>query len=245
MEEYVQVAIAKGLKKIVFLEHMEVGVRYFERVWLEEEDFDRYFEEGEALQKKYKGQLIIGLGVEVGYNPHFRQKLKDRLGNYQWDIVGLSYHFAYIPELDHHLNLVSRKKENIILFSKVGCKRLLDLYFSGLIDAVDFLEADFLCHLDAALRFQSDITLSTKNRQQIDVLLSQIKARNMALEINTSGFSIRQEPFPARTIVREAMEKDIPFVAGSDAHRPQDVGRHFDELPGLLNIVQSTLPESS
>lgn len=240
MEQYVQAAIANGLKTIIFLEHMEVGISYFERVWLEEKDFDRYFEEGKTLQKKYRNQLAIGLGVEVGYNPHYKEELKQRLGNYHWDLVGLSYHFAHVPELAHHLNLVSRKKENINLFSKVGCIRLLDLYFSGLIEAVDFLEADFLCHLDAALRFQPDLSLSAKNRQQIDTLLTRLKANNMALEINTSGFSIRQKPFPNRTILAKAMEKGIPFVAGSDAHRPKDVGRHFDKLPGLITDILQT-----
>lgn len=241
MEEYVQAAVKKGLKKIIFLEHMEVGIRYFERVWLEEEDFDRYFEEGKALQKKYRDHLEIGLGVEVGYNPQFREELKKRLARYQLDLIGLSYHFAYIPELDNHLNLVSRKKQNVALFAKVGCKRLLNLYFEGLIEAVDFLEADFLCHLDAALRFQPGLSLSTKNRQQIDTLLTRLKANNMALEINTSGFSIRQEPFPNRTILAAAMEKGIPFVAGSDAHRPKDVGRYFDMLPDLLGEIKLSL----
>ncbi len=243
MEEYVRAAIKKGLKKITFLEHMEIGIHYFERVWLEEEDFNRYFQEGSALQKKYSDQLTISLGVEVGYNPHYKKELKQSLANYQWDLIGLSYHFVHVPELTHHLNLVSRKKENVALFSKVGCKRLLDLYFSGLIEAVDFLEADFLCHLDAALRFQPDLTLSAENRQQINTLLTRLKANNMALEINTSGFCIRQEPFPNRTILAAAMEKGIPFVAGSDAHRPKDVGRHFDRLPGLLQDIRCTQQE--
>ena len=31
-----------------------------------------------------------------------------------------------------------------------------------------------------------------------------------------------------------AVERGIPLSAGSDAHRPEDVGRYFDRLPAYL-----------
>jgi len=46
MEEYVLAAIGKGLRKLIFLEHLEVGVNYFESTWLTEEDFNYYHDEG-------------------------------------------------------------------------------------------------------------------------------------------------------------------------------------------------------
>jgi len=56
----------------------------------------------------------------------------------------------------------------------------------------------------------------------------------MALEINTSGFSIRGNPFPLPAIIQMAIEREIPLQAGSDAHKPEDVGRDFHKLPALL-----------
>ena len=235
MEDYVKAAIEKGLKKITFLEHMELGINYFERVWLEDDDFDNYFLEGRYLQEKYKDQLIIGLGVEVGYNPHRREELLTRLNRRSWDLIGLSYHFAHVAELPHHLNLVSRKKENVSLFHMIGCDRLLDDYFANLIEAVDYLPADFLCHLDAGLRFQPGLIFSKKNYLEINTLLTKIKQKNIALEINTSGFDIRKEPFPNKKILKMALDYDIDFVVGSDSHKPDHVGRYFNQLPGLLD----------
>lgn len=240
MEEYVKAAIQKGLREIIFLEHMEVGIDYFERVWLEGDDFDSYFHEGRSLQKKYQDQLQIGLGVEVGYNPHHREELLEKLSRRSWDRVGLSYHFAHVVGLAHHLNLVSRKKENVVLYNEVGCAKLLDDYFTNLIEAVDTLPADFLCHLDAGLRFQPGLQFSQKNQQQINTLLTRVKQKNMALEINTSGYVIRGEPFPNRKIIKMAMDKGISFVAGSDAHKPEDVGRFFNQLPGLLEDIRGS-----
>ena len=65
MEEYVQAGLKQGLKQIIFLEHLETGIEYFETTWLSDRDFDRYFAEGWLLQKKYQGAIQIGLGVEV------------------------------------------------------------------------------------------------------------------------------------------------------------------------------------
>src|SRR3989339_1028505 len=49
-------------------------------------------------------------------------------------------------------------------------------------------------------------------------------------EVNTSGFSHRGEQYPARGILEEAIALGVPLVAGSDAHRPSEVGRHFERV---------------
>ena len=61
-----------------------------------------------------------------------------------------------------------------------------------------------------------------------------MQERGIALEINTSGFDYRGTPFPAAWIITLAVERGIPLSAGSDAHRPEDVGRYFDRLPAYL-----------
>lgn len=235
MEEYVLSAIEKGLEHIVFLEHMEAtGVNYFETTWLTEQDFDDYFEEGQRLQESYGDQLTIGLGVEVGYNAAHQQELQDRLQRRSWDQVGISYHFMAVPGHSFDLNLVSRKERNILAIADTGCEKVLTNYFRTLTEAVRVLPGTVLCHLDAALRFQPGLQLTPGHWQQIGELLDTVKQQDMALEINTSGFAIRGTPFPAPAIIQMAIEREIPLVAGSDAHRPEDVGRYFHKLPQLL-----------
>ncbi len=240
MEEYVLSAINKGLKHIVFLEHMEAsGVKYFETTWLTDQDFDDYFEEGERLQERYGEQLTIGLGVEVGYNCAHRQELQDRLSRHSWDQVGISYHFMAVPGHSFDLNLVSRKKRNIQAIAQTGCEGVLDHYFTTLMEAVRVLPGTVLCHLDAALRFQPGVQLTPGHWQQIGELLDAVKQKNMTLEINTSGFAIRGTPFPAPAIIQMAIDRAIPLVASSDAHRPEDVGRYFHRLPELLTQLST------
>jgi histidinol-phosphatase (PHP family) len=240
MEEYVHSAIDKGLNHIVFLEHMEAtGVNYFDTTWLTDQDFDDYFTEGQRLQKKYGDRLSIGLGVEVGYNANQHQELQDRLSRRSWDQVGVSYHFMPVQGQDFDLNLVSRQERNVRAIAETGCEEVLANYFNTLIEAVSILPGTLLCHLDAALRFQPDLLLTQGHWQQIEKLLDTVKAKKMALEINTSGFAIRGTPFPAPAIIQMAIARGIPLVAGSDAHRPEDVGRYFQQLPELLKQLST------
>lgn len=238
MEEYVLSGIAKGLDEIVFLEHMESGVDYFESTWLTEDDFDHYFREGLRLQNKYRGRIEILLGVEVGYSPTHAQELLQRLAARRWDRIGISYHFMQSPHGGCHLNLVSRKEENIRAIADHGCDRTVLHYFKTLTEAVESLPGTVLCHLDAALRFQPDVAIDTAYIQPIRTLLAAVKKKGMALEINCSGFRIRGEAFPARFIVEEAIKLKIPLLPGSDAHRPEDVGRDFELLPDFLTNQQ-------
>jgi len=237
IEEYVVAAIGKGLKKIIFLEHMEEGIRYAQKkTWLSEADFDNYFSEGERLRTEYKGTIDIGLGVECGYNPDCRERLLERLARRSWDQIGISCHFLKIASLPHHLNMFSRKAENILMARKIGADKILDQYFRNLIDAVGFLPGTMLCHLDGALRFLPEIILNEAHYVLIDKLLTAVKKNGMTLEINTSGLAIRQEQFPNNRILAMALHDKIPFVFGSDAHKPEDVGRYFDvTLPTLLS----------
>jgi histidinol-phosphatase (PHP family) len=230
MEEYVRSAITSGLKEIVFLEHMEAGVDYFESTWLTEEDFDTYFRVGTHLREKYNRKIKISLGVEVGYSPSHKNELLDRLSRRKWDRIGVSYHFMAHPEGGYHVNLLSRKQENIEAIKKVGCELILEHYFSTLKEAIEVLPGTVLCHLDAALRNQPKVTIDERYLDQIKEVLRAVKQKQMSLEINTSGFNNRGMPFPAPFILQEAIKLDIPFLPGSDAHHPKDVGRDFDNL---------------
>ena len=230
MEEYVLSAIEKGLKKIIFLEHMEEGIRYFDRTWLTEEEFDYYFEEGERLRHLYDDSIEIGLGVEVGYNPDCADLLVQRLGQRDWDRVGLSHHFCRLEGYQEHLNMLSSKKSNIRIFLENNPDMLLGRYFDTLIEAVQKIPADVLCHLDAGLRHCPNLTIGRDHLSQIDTLLKLVKKSGMMLEINTSGYKNRNEPYPREDIISRAVELGIELTAGSDAHAPKDVGRSFDRL---------------
>ena len=236
MEEYVQAAIQKGLRAMTFLEHMEAEIRYPHRSWLEEVDFDYYFREGQRLRDLYGEKIEIRLGVEMGYNPDAQVALRKKLGQHPWDSIGLSCHFYRHGE--RHYNLLSNRRESLELFASIGVDLVLSTYLSMLTEAVRSLECTVLCHLDAGLRHMPAIRFNEEHRAQILTLLEAVRERGMALEINTSGFDYRGNPFPADWIISTAIRMGIPLSPGSDAHRPEDVGRYFDRLPAYLKALQ-------
>ena len=223
MEEYVLTAISKGLRRLIFLEHLEVGIEYFESTWLTEADFEFYHEEGKRLQEKYQDKLEIGIGVEVGYNPNSLEETLRRLQKHTWDRVGISYHF--MDTESDHINLVSSKQVNI---------EALDQFYKELLNAVENLPGQVLCHIDAVMRHHPKVVITPQQNALIDDLLDSVARNNMSLEINTSGYKIKDEPYPSMNILRKAIKKNIPLVAGSDAHCPEDVARYFDRLPALI-----------
>ncbi|MCB2215483.1 histidinol-phosphatase [Desulfofustis glycolicus] len=244
MEDYVIAAIDKGLQRITFLEHLEAGIDYAPRTWLCDDDFDFYFSEGDRLRSRYGDRLQIGLGVEVGYNPECPEVIIERLASRSWDRIGLSYHFHRLPDTRRHLNLLSRKRDNLEIMERYGCEELLSHYFDALIEAVATIPADVLCHLDAGLRHLPGRRFSGAHRQQIEVLLAAVRRSGMALEVNTSGFDLQGTPFPPTDILKRANELGIALIPGSDAHQPSDVGRYFDRLPELLSATRQPLPPS-
>ncbi len=232
MEEYVVAAVNRGLRKLIFLEHLEVGINYFESTWLTRDDFTFYHKEGNRLQDKYRGIIEIGLGVEVGYNPRFLESIRQLLALHEWDRVGISYHFL---ETDGgHLNMVSSKQVNIDRLDLYGVDEVIRRYYTDLQDAVEKLPGQVLCHIDAVLRHHPDVIFSPEHYVLIDGLLDAMARKKMALEVNTSGYRTKKQPYPSSAILQKALARNIPLVAGSDAHRPEDVGRYFDRLPGLM-----------
>ncbi len=232
MEDYVRVALAKGLESIIFLAHLEAEIRYFERTWLTGTDFDSFFQEGNRLREKYQGALIINLGVEAGFNPSAVARLREMLARYPWDRVGLSYHF--FSDGKRHFNMVSRRRKNMIGLAALGLHRVLSGYFAGLIQAVQKIDGHVLCHIDAVMRHYPHLSFDKSHWRQVEQLLDLVAQKNMGLELNTSGFAIRGEPYPCQRIVTMAVRRNIPLIPGSDAHRPDQVGRYFDRLPEFL-----------
>jgi histidinol-phosphatase (PHP family) len=83
------------------------------------------------------------------------------------------------------------------------------------------------------LRHHPSVIFTPEHSALIDDLLDGVARKKMAVEVNTSGYRKKDEPYPSLAILKKAVARNIPLVAGSDAHRPEDVGRYFDRLPGL------------
>ena len=227
MEEYVTAAIDKGLRSLTFLEHLECGLSYAPRIWLTPEVFQQYFEEGGRLQEKYAEQITIRLGAEIGYNPTAVDETLAMLAAFPFAHRGLSCHFYF--DGTEHLNMLSRRTDHIKQMDELGTEQILDTYFSNLIQGCQDIPCDKLCHLDAALRHNTPV-LTAHHYTLIKELFAVMLEKNIALEVNTSGYELRPHPYPAFALIQQARQLGISLIIGSDAHSPEQVGRFFERV---------------
>ncbi len=235
MKEYVEAALRSGLRKITFLEHLEVQIHTRCQSWLSTDDFAEYFRKGRQLQKEYRSRIDISLGVEAGYNSQAIESIQKNLARYPWDTIGLSYHFYPLSGL--HYNMVGRNREHIAALKEKGLNKVAEDYFMGLIQALKEITCNTICHLDAVMRYVPAFQLTHSHWILIDTLLQSMQAKEVALEVNTAGYTMCGQPHPCPQITQKAVQLSIPLVVGSDAHHPSQVGRFFDRLPNWFQSL--------
>ncbi|GIQ81771.1 histidinol phosphate phosphatase, HisJ [Kipferlia bialata] len=136
------------------------------------------------------------------------------------------------PDITTTFNLEPEEQARLRALDVDGC---VEAYFSQVGEAASSGLFNVMAHLDF-IRFRMisighrDFTLTPEDAHFRHVLtcLDAIKAAGVAVEINTSsvakGF---KDHFPSEPIIRAAVERGIPLVLSSDAHRPEHVGRGF------------------
>ena len=85
---------------------------------------------------------------------------------------------------------------------------------------------DILCHLDLPKKFDEDLGSDFEDR--LADILARKATRDLAVEVNTSGFDHpAAEAYPSTRVLSALKAAGIGVTVGSDAHRPEEIGRHF------------------
>ena len=101
---------------------------------------------------------------------------------------------------------------------------------------LDYDYFDVICHLDLIKKFGR--TASRSFDKELNQILSKIRARNLAVEVNTSGYNHPvQEPYPSPDIIAKCFEEGINITLGSDAHHPAEVGQHYERILPVLQAA--------
>ncbi|NLO88979.1 MAG: histidinol-phosphatase [Clostridia bacterium] len=245
IEEYCLKAIERGISEICFTPHYEAdpvrrAIDGFVRMegklvsvtgsWL-----DSYFKEIEQARKRFGNQLIIKAGIEMDHIPGMERDLREVVSSYPFDYV-----LGAVHSIDH--TAISSETESSIYFLKHSVSELLEDYYSILEEAVAAGIYNAIAHLDIFKRFgfkyYSREELEKLPKRARGVLKEAIK-RGIAFEINTSGY--RQgpgEPFPGRWLLEYCVDQGAKlFTVGSDAHRPDDLGRDILKALELLREI--------
>ncbi len=235
LEEYLERAIEKGVKRIGFSSHAPLTGRSWT---VEEKNLALYIHEVRSLQDKFKSLIDVFLGLEVDYIPG--QLRFDSFRNLDLDYLIGSNHF-----LGQDLTGEYRRIESLlapeILRGKV--RSVLENYFYCLQEMVIKEKPDILAHMDIIKKINMHDSYFQENddfyRELIWETLTVVLKSGVIVEVNTSGVNKKgiSWPYPSREILEICSSRKIPVTLCSDAHEPPEVARRF---PRALKLLKDT-----
>jgi histidinol-phosphatase (PHP family) len=220
-----------GLKEICFTDHYDsVKGKTVDEVAFRLEDYAAAYDSLESAVVKIKR------GVEMGLTDFNVAEVSDVLSKRKFDFV--------IGSL-HHVNGIDPYEK--IYWDNVSVKEAYGKYLETLYECVKIHnDYDVLGHLTYVAKSPNNPThepLVYENyREIIDEILKEVIRRDKGIEINTSGIDRIGETLPSKRILERYKELGGRIVTlGSDAHVPENVGRHFGAAIELIRDTVGTI----
>lgn len=228
MEEYVQSAIKKGLDEIGFSDHFPLFHIEPGDLSMKMGDLPVYINKVGNLQKKFKKDISIKLGIEVEYTPEIEKRTGELLKEHNFDYIYGSTHFLGKWVFDHPAYKNEWEKRDVYEVYREYFSVIRKMVASGLCDIVG--------HIDLVKKFgyRPDRNLT----EIYGEVAKSIVRHNLCIEINTSGLRKPiKEIYPAEELLEICFNTNIPIVLGSDAHHPDEVAMDFDMALALIKKV--------
>jgi histidinol-phosphatase (PHP family) len=223
---YLEEARRKDIAEIGFSDHITlVPVDWaVQRI-----DYPVLRENLSRLCNDFSEDVQVRFGLEVDFFPGRERDIEQTINFFPVDYVIGSVHFIDEWNFDGDQSLYGKWSNN----------ELYAMYFDRLQQAAKSGLFDIIGHFDLIKKFncwpESDQT------HLFEETLKIIKEANLVLELNTSGLDRPcAEFYPNVKTLELACKNGVQITLGSDAHRPSQVGRHFDKAIKLLKEVGYT-----
>ncbi|MFV0343348.1 MAG: histidinol-phosphatase HisJ family protein [Anaerocolumna sp.] len=228
METMIKRAIELGLDTICFTDHMDYDFPVTEGLTFVF-DPDKYFEELTLLEEKYRGEIKILKGVELGLMPHLTERIHQLISSYPFDFIIGSSHLV-------------RGRDPYFKSYWENCteKEGIEDYFKSILENINHIK-DFNVygHLDYVIRYApSRIKNYDYNvyRELFDTILTTLIHGGKGIEVNTAGLKYGLDfPHPHMDILKRYKELGGEILTiGSDGHKPEHLAYDFHKANELL-----------
>ncbi len=222
--EYIESALAAGITKIGFSEHIPLafadGHDTKHRLPIAEETL--YFDTLRALREEYKGRAEILIGYEVEYYPLYFKNQLARARELGAEYLILGQHYIKNEEFyDVSTYAPSDSADDFIT------------YVDTVIEAMETGLFTYVAHPDV-FSFTGDSDLYTREMHR---LCKAGKRLNVPFELNFLG--IRQgRRYPCERFWQIAGEVGVPVTFGFDAHDVPAAG-DIGSLPRAMELVKA------
>ncbi len=223
-EAYAEAACRAGLDEIGFSDHAPLVARRIPDVAMREDQLPEYHDLIAETGRRFSGRLIIKTGLEADFVPGYESRTKAIIEAFPYDFVIGSVHFIEGWAFDHPDERDAWSQKDVDVVYREYYRLLRESARSGLFDIMG--------HVDLVKKFghRAEADLTSEIRETAEIF----RSCGVAVEINTAG--LRKpvgEIYPALGPLRIYREAGVPLTFGSDAHRPEDVGRDFDRALDL------------
>lgn len=203
-EEYIQTAIAGGIRYMGFSDHIPHrfpdGHESYYRV-----PFDQgqeYIDSIKALREKYAGQIELYVGFEMEYYPDYFQQMLQNAKDFGAEYLILGYHFLRqeYPDGQGVTRVTQRWSD-------------LEEYASGVVEAMETGVFSYVAHPDS-LNYTGSVEQYQKQMRRICIRARELQ---IPLEINFLGIRCGRH-YPNEHFWEVAGEEQAPVTFGFDAH---------------------------
>lgn len=226
MDEACKKAISIGLKEIAFTDHIDIESSDGK---FHKDELEKYIEDIEKMQEKYKDQLTIKKGMELGLQPKTVDQFDLLVETFPVDFVIASVHT--VDGVDPYLREYYVDKTNEESYIK---------YYEEILKIIKaFDNFDVLGHLDYVKRYSPHKWEKGEHLYGLDLIgeiFEVLIKRKKGIEVNTSGYKHESDaPMPNIEIVKKFTELGGKIITiGSDAHDVEGLGYSFERtLEGL------------
>ncbi|WP_293909865.1 histidinol-phosphatase HisJ family protein [Deinococcus sp.] len=228
--EYAQAALDRGLAGVTFTDHIPMP-EWFDAPWrMRRDQLGEYVQMVREAQQEFGGRLEVRLGLEADFHPGTERYVAEILAEYPWDYVIGSVHYIGAWGFDN--------PEFVSEYERRDLGALYRHYYALIEGAARSNLFDSIGHLDLPKKFGHLDQGGMSALHALDVIAMQ----GLSLDFNTAGWRKPvREAYPAPDLVRAAAARGIPFVLGSDAHAPAEVGYHFADAVKQIHDVGGTV----
>lgn len=226
-KEYVQAASDRGLHMITFTCHVPIAGDGFKQKGIRMQASELAAYRSAILEARQFGarigvEVLYGIEAEIFPVSADLQAMHQLIAQEPFDFVLGSLHHM-LPGFQMWLNQNALNTD----------EQIVAAYFDCLGDGAESGKYDSIAHMDV-IRMYGTLKHAfhpAAYEQPIQRFLDRVAAAGVCMEINTSGlikgdYTVHPDPL----IMGWALQRNIPFTIGSDAHHPDMVGQFFDEI---------------
>lgn len=230
IDDICQTAISKNINVIAITDHCEIDMLHNKTML---KDIDNAFSEMVFAKEKYKQDLKVLCGIELGQLTQNIELSKQLINKYPYDYVITSVHSIKGKQDFYFMSEDELLKDG---------QNLLRNYFLELIDLANLALGDTIAHLDYPLRYfvQKNISFDIEPFQKyIDTILDIIIKKQIALECNTSGLrQVIGRTLPSYDVLQKYFNMGGRLLTiGSDAHFTEHIYLGVNETINILKDI--------